>query len=67
MPVHCGKGGAGSHPTPGHMIWKWTVNTTFAMGHQVDPVHCKKLSYISTFLQFAKYTMYIIIFDWGKR
>jgi hypothetical protein len=31
--------GAGSHPTPNRVVWKWTVNVTLAMGHQADPAY----------------------------
>jgi hypothetical protein len=35
-----GEGGASSNPTPNHVIGKWMVNVTLAMGHQADPAHC---------------------------
>ncbi len=41
LPNACSGGGGwlGSHPTPNHVIGKWTVNTTLAKGHPTDLVH----------------------------
>jgi hypothetical protein len=41
-----GGGGLSSHPTPGHVIRKWTVNTSLKKGHQANQVHCWKFHII---------------------
>ncbi len=39
------RGGAGSHPTPNHMIGKQMVNTTLAKGHHTPPSARLKISH----------------------
>jgi hypothetical protein len=43
MPILHG-GGAGFHTFPNHVVGKWMVNTTLAMGHQSRPSALLKIS-----------------------
>jgi hypothetical protein len=57
-------GGLGFSPNTSHMIWKWRVNTTFAISHQADPARCYKFHILQTNLQ---YTIFYNIILWlGK-
>jgi hypothetical protein len=66
MPILQG-GGAGSPLTPNHVIRKWMVNWTLAVGHQADLAHCFKLPAFHATAVHQVNIVHYYYFDWGRR
>ncbi len=70
MPILQG-GGPGFHPTPNHVIRKWTVNATLAMGHQAYPLPLRHTAKIFQHFHMTAVhqirAVHYCYFDWGRR
>jgi hypothetical protein len=60
-------GGAGSHPPPNRVIWKRTVNSILAMGHQAALAHCTKFLIFHMAVVHQIHIAHYYYFDWGRR